>query len=93
MPFFNWDEFKTWFPDVARHFWLNVKLFLVCEAVILVFALGVAILRNKSVASASLANTMLPRTSQPCLTSSIASERRTGDGADVMPRPTTSGIL
>jgi polar amino acid transport system permease protein len=44
--FLNWDEFKTWFPDVARHFWVNVKLFMVCEAVILVFALGIAILRG-----------------------------------------------
>ena len=44
--FFNWDEFKEWFPDVARHFWVNVKLFLICEAVILVFALGIAVLRS-----------------------------------------------
>ena len=46
--FFNWDEFKEWFPDVARHFWVNVKLFLICEAVILVFALGIAVLRSLS---------------------------------------------
>ena len=44
--FLNWDEFKEWFPDVARHFWVNVKLFMVCEVVILVFALGIAILRS-----------------------------------------------
>jgi polar amino acid transport system permease protein len=44
--FLNWDEVKVWFPDIARHFWVNVKLFMVCEAVILVFALGIAILRS-----------------------------------------------
>ncbi len=44
--FLNWDEVKAWFPDIARHFWVNVKLFMVCEAVILVFALGIAILRS-----------------------------------------------
>jgi polar amino acid transport system permease protein len=44
--FLNWDEAKEWFPDVARHFWVNVKLFMACEAVILVFALGIAILRG-----------------------------------------------
>jgi polar amino acid transport system permease protein len=44
--FFNWDEFKDSFPDILRHLKLNIEIFLVAEAVILVFALGVAILRG-----------------------------------------------
>jgi polar amino acid transport system permease protein len=44
--FFNWDEFKDSFPEILRHLKLNIEIFLVAEAVILVFALGVAILRG-----------------------------------------------
>jgi polar amino acid transport system permease protein len=44
--FFNWEEFRTWFPDVLDAFWLNVKIFCIAEVVILVFALGIAILRS-----------------------------------------------
>jgi polar amino acid transport system permease protein len=44
--FFNWDEFKNSFPEILRHLKLNIEIFLVAEAVILVFALGVAILRG-----------------------------------------------
>jgi polar amino acid transport system permease protein len=44
--FFNWDEFKYSFPKVLEHLKLNIEIFLVAEAVILVFALGIAILRG-----------------------------------------------
>jgi polar amino acid transport system permease protein len=44
--FFNGEFFRASFPDVARAFALNVKIFLVAEAVILVFALGIAVLRS-----------------------------------------------
>src|SRR4029453_11573576 len=43
--FFNWDVFRETFPDVARGFWLDVKLFLAVEAVVLVLGLLVAICR------------------------------------------------
>jgi polar amino acid transport system permease protein len=44
--FLNGEVFRASFPDIARAFKLNVKIFLVAEAVILVFALGVAMLRS-----------------------------------------------
>ncbi|MGZ8688286.1 MAG: amino acid ABC transporter permease, partial [Gaiellaceae bacterium] len=44
--FFNWDEFKYSLPKILDHLLLNIQIFLVAEAVILVFALGIAILRG-----------------------------------------------
>jgi polar amino acid transport system permease protein len=44
--FFNWDDISNSFPDIARAFVLNVKIFLVCEVFILVFALAIAVLRS-----------------------------------------------
>ncbi len=44
--FFNGEEFRTAFPDVARHFLLDVKIFLVAEAAILVLALALAVVRG-----------------------------------------------
>jgi polar amino acid transport system permease protein len=44
--FFNWGVFKESFPDIARAFLLNVKIFLIAEVFILVFALLVAVLRS-----------------------------------------------
>ncbi len=43
--FFSWEAFRTSFPDVARGFWLDVKLFMIVEAIVLVAALGVALIR------------------------------------------------
>ncbi|HSJ74191.1 MAG TPA: amino acid ABC transporter permease [Miltoncostaeaceae bacterium] len=43
--FFNPDVFRESFPEVARGFWLDVKLFLAVEAVVLVLGLLVAICR------------------------------------------------
>lgn len=44
--FFSWSEFKASFPDVLRGFWLDVRLFMVVEVVVLVLALGVALVRS-----------------------------------------------
>ena len=44
--FFNWDVFKDSFPEIAAAFKLNVKIFLIAEAFILVFALLLAVLRS-----------------------------------------------
>jgi polar amino acid transport system permease protein len=44
--FFDWSQFKSSFPEIARAFLLNVKIFCIAEALILVFALVIAILRS-----------------------------------------------
>jgi polar amino acid transport system permease protein len=44
--FFDWDEFKASFPEIARAFKLNVKIFCIAEALILPFALLIAVLRS-----------------------------------------------
>ena len=44
--FFNWDEFKSTFPDVLDAFWLNVKLFCIAEVLILPLALVLAVVRS-----------------------------------------------
>jgi polar amino acid transport system permease protein len=44
--FFDWGDISSSFPDIARAFVLNVKIFLVCEVFILVLALIVAVLRS-----------------------------------------------
>jgi polar amino acid transport system permease protein len=44
--FFNWGYFKDSFPEIARAFRLNVKIFCIAEVFILVFALLLAVLRS-----------------------------------------------
>jgi polar amino acid transport system permease protein len=44
--FFDWHEFKSTFPEIARAFELNIKIFCIAEAFILVFALFLAVLRS-----------------------------------------------
>jgi polar amino acid transport system permease protein len=44
--FFNGSVFKDSFPEVLKAFWLNIKIFCVAEAFILVFALLIAVLRS-----------------------------------------------
>jgi polar amino acid transport system permease protein len=44
--FFNREVFEASFPDIADAFLLNVKIFLIAEVVILVAALGIAIVRS-----------------------------------------------
>jgi polar amino acid transport system permease protein len=44
--FFDWSEFKASFPEIARAFKLNVKIFCIAEVFILVIALLIAVLRS-----------------------------------------------
>ena len=44
--FFSWEAFRTSFPDVLRGFWLDVKLFLIVEAIVLVLGLVIALGRT-----------------------------------------------
>jgi len=44
--FFNGGIFKQSFPEIARAFLLNIRIFLIAEAVILPFALFIAVLRS-----------------------------------------------
>jgi polar amino acid transport system permease protein len=44
--FFDWAEFKSSFPEVARAFLLNCKIFSISECFILTFALLLAVLRS-----------------------------------------------
>jgi polar amino acid transport system permease protein len=47
--FFSWTEFKNAFPEVLSGFWLDVKVFMVVEVVVLVVALAIALIRiNRS---------------------------------------------
>ena len=43
--FFNWFHFRESFPQVLSGFWLDVRMFLVAEVLILVIALIVAMIR------------------------------------------------
>ncbi len=44
--FFSWYHAQAAFPAIADGFWVNVQLFLVCEPLILVLALAVAVART-----------------------------------------------
>jgi polar amino acid transport system permease protein len=44
--FFDWGEFKSSFPEIARAFELNVKIFCIAEVFILGFALLLAVIRS-----------------------------------------------
>jgi polar amino acid transport system permease protein len=43
--FFSWDHFTDSFPGILEAFWLDVRLFVTVEAIVLVLGLGVAIIR------------------------------------------------
>jgi polar amino acid transport system permease protein len=43
--FFSWEAFSTSFPDVLQGFWLDVRLFMVVEAAVLVIGLLIALAR------------------------------------------------
>jgi polar amino acid transport system permease protein len=43
--FFDWDDFVDSFPDVLDGFWLDVKLFVIVEAAVLVLGLVIALAR------------------------------------------------
>ena len=44
--FFNPENFREVFPDVASGFWLDVRMFIVAEVLILFFALVLAMIRS-----------------------------------------------
>jgi polar amino acid transport system permease protein len=44
--FFSGEQFRESFPTIVDAFWLNVKIFLIAEGVILVTALVIAVLRS-----------------------------------------------
>jgi polar amino acid transport system permease protein len=44
--FFDWHEFRSTLPEIATAFLLNVKIFCIAEAIILVVALFLAVLRS-----------------------------------------------
>jgi polar amino acid transport system permease protein len=43
--FLSWDDLRAAFPDILRGFWLDIRLFMIVEALVLVLALVVALLR------------------------------------------------
>lgn len=43
--FFDWGDAKGAFPDVAKSFWLNIRLFLVVEVLVLIVGIVIAIIR------------------------------------------------
>jgi len=49
--FFSWEAFRAAFPDVLEGFWLDVKLFVVVEVVVLVLGLVVALCRTARAAA------------------------------------------
>lgn len=44
--FFSWSDFRTAFPDVLGGFWLDVRMFVIVEAAVLVLGLVVALARS-----------------------------------------------
>lgn len=44
--FLDWGQFKDSFPDIAKAFLLNVKIFCIAEVLILIFALLLAVIRS-----------------------------------------------
>jgi polar amino acid transport system permease protein len=49
--FFSWDDFKRSFPAVLDGFWLDVKLFVIVELVVLALALFIALTRTTRAAA------------------------------------------
>ena len=49
--FFSWSAFKDSFPDVARAFWLDVKMFCVIEVAVLIVGLVIALVRTSRAAA------------------------------------------
>ena len=44
--FLDWQKYRESFPEIARAFLINVRIFVIAEAIILVTALGLAVLRS-----------------------------------------------
>ncbi len=43
--FFDWDVFVDTFPDIARAFWLDIRVFVTVEIAVLILGLIVALVR------------------------------------------------
>jgi polar amino acid transport system permease protein len=43
--FFSWEAFRASFPDVLKGFWLDVKLFVIVEVIVLALGLAIALCR------------------------------------------------
>ena len=44
--FFDWDQFTESFPDIAEAFWLDIRVFMIVEVVVLIIGLAVALVRT-----------------------------------------------
>jgi len=44
--FFNWEVFRDSFPDILDAFWLDVRMFMAVEVVVLIIGLAVALTRT-----------------------------------------------
>ena len=44
--FFDWSEMRAAFPDIVKGFWLNIRLFMLAEPLILIVGLAVAAVRS-----------------------------------------------
>ncbi len=49
--FFSWTAFKDSFPDVAKAFWLDIKMFCVIEVAVLIVGMVIALLRTSRAAA------------------------------------------
>jgi polar amino acid transport system permease protein len=49
--FFSWSAFKDSFPEVAKAFWLDIKMFCLIEAAVLIVGLVVALIRTSGAAA------------------------------------------
>jgi polar amino acid transport system permease protein len=46
--FFSWPDFERSFPDVLEGFWLDVRLFLIVEVIVLALGLAIALCRTST---------------------------------------------
>jgi polar amino acid transport system permease protein len=44
--FFSWDSLQSSFPEVLKGFWLDIRLFVVVEVIVLVLGLAIALART-----------------------------------------------
>ncbi len=51
--FFSWSDLKASWPQVRKGFWLNIQIFVVAEAIVLVWAMVVAVVRQLPGAAAA----------------------------------------
>jgi polar amino acid transport system permease protein len=49
--FFSWSAFKDSFPDVAKAFWLDIKMFVVIEVAVLIVGMVIALVRTSRAAA------------------------------------------